>query len=230
MYKERSFNLRVWNGDQATVSEARRAYADDQTDANLLRFASTLYSFRVERNLALELVLHRIELLTYAITNMQDGEKAPPYDNEMAQNADLLSTIFEWMSWHKDTPEHEREDLHNAAVGVCLYGLLRANPMLADGSTSHTWCLLMLTHSQLLITNEDTLHAANKLWEVSQTAAYVRDPNQRSRVYRKLGTLYRQLSGRWIRGVHWHLYACFMRDIPLGVRVKNFAALLGIIR
>ncbi len=142
---------------------------------------------------------------------------------EGADVADVLSTHLEWVSRNTALSDSEYRFLRNVVVSLCRYGLQMSREA-PEGN--HTRSLLNLTAARINFDHGWPWAGMPHLESAAAEAEEIRDPNQRNRVYRKLGMLYR-LSGRSLRGFWWSIRACIMPEVPLDVRAKSLAALLG---
>jgi hypothetical protein len=219
--ESKSYTNRVWKGDSTTVNEARDAYQKD-AKSGLIPYAVALYSFRANFRFASELLGLRFELLERAATvTVPDALSADQL--QFADQADVLSTYFEWMS--------RRPELREEAAGLRMQAralIIRALSMTHD-PTHHTFYLLALTAVRILLTEGRFLNARQELIWMASHAHQIKDANQRARVYRKMGMLSRACglgSSGWI----WGMRACFVPGAPLNVRAKSVAALFGIDR
>jgi hypothetical protein len=217
----KEYGNRVWAGDPATVAEARIKY-DAHPIGQLLPFAVALYSFRTNKKFADELLWLRSELVTNATNFMRT-----PAAQEYQDRADVLSTYFEWMSRQSALSANQRSELHELADQVCEYGIRCASGGRNRGE--HTWYLLHLTAARLLINEKNYKEARDMLNRLTLDAPTIKDANQRARVYRKLGFLYRMCMNP-LSGFYWSIKACFVSGVPMAVRVKSAAALLGVDR
>ena len=91
---------------------------------------------------------------------------------------------------------------------------------------NHTFHLLVLTACRIGPSN---IMATPRFDLVLRCAPMIKDPRQRVRVYAKLGMLLQRI-GQKRSGLKWGVRALFVRGVPLFVRAKAFAALLGIDR
>ena len=213
-----SFGRRTWNGDPTTVAEARRRYYKDPNQ--FVPYVSQLYSFRHRSEFARELRALRSDLFDCA-----DQLRTDTNYQAQADKLDVLSTILEWLSRSDSYSEATSRTVRNKAVEACYHGLDCANEI----SRSHTWCLLKLTLVRLWIDDRQFEGIQEHLAEVSGFARKIQDPNQRARVYRKLGLLYR-MSSHLLPGYGWGIRACVVPGVPPPVCFKSVAALLGIDR
>lgn len=211
-----TYGERVWAGDPSTVVEARARYDEDQA-TGLIPLAGALYSFRFKKELAEELLSLLPQLLVYARSLLAVRKES----EEQADLADVLSTWFEWMSRCGELTRGERVVVLGVAQSVCARGLS------IPGSRLHTWCLLRLTYARLLYSEKNIPFTRRYLVGTSSFARAIEDANQRARVYRKLGLLFR-LAGMPFSGIYWGVRACLVFGVPMQVRAKSAAALLGI--
>jgi|GEM_PF-2684349 len=226
---DQTFSDRVWRGDRATIDEAWEKY---QQGGNLLPCASVLYSFRHvsrARKKLLSLAKPLRERAEFHIG--QIGSKT-----EFNSLPDLLDMISSYVIWLGDrVPSYpERLSLRRLAWEAATRGERLLIRHYNFPYNLHTRLLLLLTQVQLLITEELYSEAWVRLREAGGLARDIADANQKARVYRKLGMLYRRAgfsNGRPFRmcyGFWWIIRAIFVRGIPLNNRLKSVAALLGI--
>jgi hypothetical protein len=220
-----NYNERVWAGDPATVAEARATYRSNP-EGGLIPLAVALYSFRAKEPFAMELLGLRPQLLARAQDLLGGTAYTEVPKRERADKADVLSTYLEWMTRECDLSDEERDELQKIAIELCKYGM---NVVADELHDHHTWFLLKLTMARLSLAKGWVQAALYDLTLVENQAHYITDANQRARVYRKLGLLYRKC-GRHGQGFRWGMRACLVPGVPLAVRAKSVAALLGIDR
>ena len=173
---DRDLGRKIWDGEPDALGIARKRYLESPEE-QLVSYASTLYSFRSR-------IEARDELLRIApalITRSKQTEKVSP------AQADVLSTVLFWM-WKRYCPDDS--DFFWTVREVCRHGIRTA----VNERGEHTLSLLRLTYAQLLGSYdfyEDyaRLLTGKILRQVRADAPYIRDPNQRARVFRKLGVL-----------------------------------------
>lgn len=205
-----SLASRIWAGDRNAIDEARaRYYADPHTQ--LIPFARALYSFRTRAGAAAEFRGLRKKLRERA-DSILGGDSE---EQDIADAADMLSTWFAWFGEHA------------FAIRIAEFGL-RYTKRTSDQGGNHSWCLLKLTIADVHWRQGDVRRMKKCLDDVLFHQK-VEDPNQRARVYRKLGMLCRKV-GRRTTGFQCALRACVVRGIPLNVRLKSAGALFGIER
>lgn len=212
------YGKRIWSGDPTTVAEARARYKADP-QAHLIPFAVALYSFRSNKKFTNELLELRPALVDYAQRFMHIPENSQEY----ADCADILSTHFEWMIRQPRISSVHRQTLHAWVRFLCEKGAY------ATGRSVHTFCLLKLTETRLYLGEHQYSKAKIALKWAEAKAMQIKDANQRVRVYRKLGLLYRKMHS-YIEGYRWGIRACLASDVPTAVRAKSVVALLGIDR
>jgi hypothetical protein len=217
--KPKPYDERVWEGDPTTVREAREAYRKDP-EANLIRLAVALYSFRANSRFAEELIELRFKLLDFIATGISVAAPITT-PQEFADEADVLSTYLEWMS--------RRPELSLEAAGLrkAARDLIGRGQGLVHDLTHHNPYLLLLTEVRIMLAEGRRTNAQQQLAWMASHAPQIKDPKQRARVYRKMGMLNRRC-GRWRSGWFWGIRACFVPEVPLDVRAKSVAALLGI--
>lgn len=216
--QDTSYAARVWKGDPSTVAEAFEQY---RQDGNLLSYAMALYSFRHISEYATRLVELRTDLWRYSNSYVA----ANPLRGELmayANEGDALSTYLEWLSRRTDISEDERNELRRAMTQVTGRAFINAR---LDSGSNHTWCLLGLTLARSELAFAKSKNRPYSRRRLDDIAASVRipDANQRVRVFRKLGMLYRMM-GKWWTGTWWGVRAIFVRGVPLTVRAKSIAA------
>lgn len=226
MAQNNQYGKRICAGDPKTVAEARAKYQADP-EGQLIPFAIALYSFRMNETFAKEL----LELRHLLMIRAQEFGQIPqkyllPYQEHL-NLLDVLSTYIEWMSRRKELPASERDELLDIAYRTATYGATLATHQFKV--EEHVWELLTLTAARTLISQRRYREAVRLLNSIVEFAPRIADANQRTRVYRKLGLLYR-VRFRLIRGFYWGIRACVVPGVPLAVRAKSVAALLGIDR
>lgn len=215
------YSKRIWAGDPETVAEARAKYASDPEQ--LVPFAVALYSFRRNKIFAKELLSLRPRLIAYA----KDYTKVPFNSDSSkvrADKLDVLSTYFEWMIRRPELSGQERTVLYLLALSLCVDGVRLASE---SPLTDHTWSLLRLTQARLYIYRRKFGLARDCLDDVAESVEEISDLNQKTRVCRKLGLLYRKSHLFWF-GIYWGIRACTIPGVPRAVRIKSIAALLGV--
>jgi len=226
MVQNNEYGKRVWAGDPKTVAEARTKYQADP-EGQLIPFAVALYSFRMNEKFAKELLELRQPLMVRAQEFGQIPQKKLLPHQEHMNLLDVLSTYLEWMSRRKVLSPSERKRLLDTAYRTATYGATLATHQFK--ASEHVWELLTLTAARTLIGQQNYRGAVRLLNDVVEFAPSIADANQRTRVYRKLGLLYR-MRFRFVRGFYWGIRACVVPGVPLAVRAKSVAALLGIDR
>jgi hypothetical protein len=222
---KRSFGSRVWAGDRNTVAEAREKYQQDP-EAELVPFGVALYSFRNNPRFARELLELREPFLARARGMLQIGADRLMSARDYANRADVLSTYLEWMSRRRELSAEHQEETLGIADTLARRGQERASELEVS---DHSRALLALIRAYIAVTRRGHLGMALHLDMIAREAVTIKDPNQRARVYRKLGLLYRRCSD-FSKGIGWGIRACFVPDVPLAVRLKSAAALFGIDR
>jgi hypothetical protein len=217
---------RVWAGDRRSVAKARARFVRDDPQEQLIPYATTLYSFRYDRRCANELISHYHELYARA-----ERETMRPYgpDNarEVANRADTLSTHLEWMSRQASFPRERRQGAQMMAEMLCTYGAQCVARHHYQFQGHHTPYLLKLTAARIDLGKGNLGNASRILEEVIRDdPTRISDPNQRVRVYRKLGLLLRKRGAR----DRWGIRALLVPEVPLANRLKSAAALLDIDR
>ncbi|HEY0010741.1 MAG TPA: hypothetical protein VGB97_02395 [Candidatus Paceibacterota bacterium] len=231
--RKRSFGERVWGGDQTTVDEARATYEHDP-DRQLIPYASVLYSFRNKRVGATSLerlcpdLQERAKGLLLITGNVSDKQGT-------ADDMDTIATHLAWLSYRQAFSFPERLALRKLAWEVAEKGYAVA-AKLTHPFQKHTPLLLLLTQAELLMGEKLYAPAMGLLAGVAKAAKHASDPNQKARVYRKLGMLYRKASlpygmpSRMYYGFWLILRAACLRGIPLNNRLKSMAAFVGFSR
>lgn len=216
---------RIWAGDKSVTIEALERYRKDP-EKGLIPYAVALYSFRMDETYARELLTLREALIAHVGHELQHPDTVFPHHERVADRADVLSTHLEWMARRVELANGERLSTHRAAAAICAHGLKVAAGL---PTSHHTWSLLKLTSARLYLSAGDFRRAIGEVVAAGKYAHRIRDPNQRVRVYAKLGLLWRKCH-RPRTGVLWGVRALFVRGVPVAVRKKAFAALLGIDR
>lgn len=207
------------------VARAQEAWEADPSDRNLLELAVACYSFRSSRRYASMLLSLRGSLRDLAYREMGAAGRSEDV-LKRANQADMLATYFEWMSRQESLPVRQREQLSELAGMVCEWCLSWFRAFSLGSRGYHTYALLKLTEARILLEKGDCVGVLKGLKVVSRIAPSIDDANQRARVYRKLGFLWRK-NGRWFRGFWWGVRAIFVSG-PLAVKIKSFVALVGI--
>lgn len=220
------FGQRVWSGDESTVPEARRKYRDDP-DHQLIHYAMVLYSFRANEEHREELLSLRLALMSFAKKFVEDPLEWSLSKEHEARLADVLSTYLEWMSRRQELSSSEQSNLRRLAWDVYRIGARHDDILEETGD--HTLDLLELTAARLFIDDGEYNFAYARLEDISWHAHKITDPNQRARVYAKLGLLYGKCN-RLIEGLYWGIRACLVSGIPASARLKSVAALFDIDR
>jgi hypothetical protein len=228
---QRTLNQRIWAGDPKAVIAARKKYRTNR-HTEFVPFMSTLYSFSSIPELRTELLTHRHRL--YARAKSIIGADFPdtnPLLRRMADQANVVSTILVWMSQCRELEAEERKEIIRLAFEITQKGV-QLEECIPEELRGHTYCLLLLTATEIVIILEkppERYPTSKYLKLVSERALHIPDANQRARVYRKLGMLYRKLLNLG-PGLYWGLKACFVPTTPLAVRFKSVAALAGLKR
>jgi hypothetical protein len=222
----KNYGLRVWGGDTTTVAEARAQYFGD-SQGHLMTYAVALFSFRYIPQFAREMELIHLSLVgrANALLELASVEENPL---ERANDVETLSSHLEYLS-HRRRLEIRRGLLLGKAVALCELGLKICSEHPLPESGLHTPLLLKLMRFKLyLLTRERSRsYVRRRLTEVIDRAPDVPDPNQRARVYRKIGMVSRKAWAPF-QAHYWGVTACCVPGIPLAVRLKSFAALAGI--
>ena len=221
--KKRSFKERVWAGDKRTVAEARNRYLADPEDA-LIGLASVLYSFRYKKRYARELQGLEIEIIRKASEEIGPASVDSRFAKQEIAKLDMLATYLVWLSRRSPDPETCLE----VASLIGKRGLeLTVHAARMGIDVVHSHCLIELTMAQIAILRGDIVEAGRRLDCPFRNVIRITDSNQKARVYRKLGLLHRKIGRRRIG------FECGFRafsGVPFAVKVKSFAALLGIER
>lgn len=222
-----TFSDRVWADDPSTISEARARYEQDP-EGQLLPFASVLYSFlhrvKYRRQAARDLYALR-ESLSARARQLPCCPPAPQeaVEERFAAQAEMLATYLHWIS--RRSPDlGQRERFKNCARRAISEGLGYAR---GTGQKGHTRALLFLALAAIDLDEGLRLNAGVNLRFAAKLAPGVQNINQRARVYRKLGLLFRR-SGAFVEGMRWSIRACRLPGVARGVRKKNLIALCGI--
>lgn len=218
----------IWQGDPERVIEARRRYEEDP-EKELIPYASALYSFRHLSSCVETLIELQPEIslrgLKLASTDFDRVDRP-----EFANRADTLSTICVWLSDQLVIPVETKEGLRVLALRLCDTGLHAVYPWSRTAWYSHTYYLLNLTWASLNLSDE---YSGVRLDRVAiEAPMHVKDANQKARIFIKLGALFRKRNcgNDWRRGLYWGIRGCLVWGVPLNVRAKGLAALLGVER
>ncbi|CAN5127498.1 hypothetical protein BH11PAT3_BH11PAT3_2460 [soil metagenome] len=222
-----SLNSRIWSGDSTAVAEARANYKEDR-EKGLIPYASTLYSFRNNKKFALVLFGFQSELRRRAEREMS-VEASGLTDEERAGLADVLTTIFEWMIRRFTHDEFEssgfRENWQQfpfLITQLSEWGMKHA----IKTNAYHSFCLLKCTQARLYFERDEAEIAEAAVNDAAIDSYCIKDPNQKVRVYAKVGFLYRILGVR-MEGYRFGFKALLVQGVPMNVRLKGLALLLG---
>jgi len=217
MHDEPTLSDRIWAGDETAVEEARTRYQADP-EGQFIPWVSTLYSYRGRLGYTAELLLLKEEILAWSEPERLYNHSISRY--QAADRADVLSTVLEWMPG----APHIRDRYLDAASALISAAL---RWLKYDAAGNHTLLLLILTHASIHMRRGDTLAAQDCLLRAAIDAGSIATPNQRARVYRKLGALYlrlAQMTGRvrWMPiSVIYLVRALCVWSIPWDVRRKT---------
>ena len=185
----------------------RKLFRDSRKDeCSFIELISTLYSFRM-----------RTELLKYESLVNDATIKFSAEGHLSADEADVLSKILFWLG------------KHNLALQVATKGLEIATTEYKTGT--HTSHLLRLTRieAMMAVFKERGIRHTDFALEFDRIHTdmdLIENMEQRARVYRGLGTLYRKIGAR-VRGWKYGYKAVFPGDpIPFNVRIKGIGALV----
>lgn len=229
--KSKALSQRIWEGDTDSIKEVEAKFKKDE-EAYLIVYASTLYSFRIQKDCQHKLIHLRSRLVSRAQAHVVDegGEDMIAQANE----ADVLSTILVWIA-NQENGEVVKSTLCRAeelcikvrAAWLKLQSAVPASPYL----NHHVWPLTDLTQVRIFLLRNEWVSAYQILVDVMMVAPAITDINQKVRVYAKIGLLMRRVQDKWTAGFGWGLKAVFMRQtVPLNVRLKAIVALMGIDR
>ncbi len=214
---------RTWGGDPHAVATARSAYQLQPSTENLITLAVALYSFRYIKKFARELDDLRPELVGYAKKFLVPGGDPEVQSSlEIANRAETLASHLAWLSRRRTLWQTARLEARTLAQE-----LIKAGTGLVQDETHHTPYLLALTSASFYLEDGNRLGALDILRRCSHKAHQVADPRHRARVYRSLGMGYRKIDA-WLTGYRWGIRACVVPEVPLAVRAKSLAALVGI--
>lgn len=210
-----NLSQRIWRGDSSAVREALQQYGED---GDVLKIASILYSFRYLREYQDEL-RKLLSSLNHEAWVILKETPEPQTEVERLALADRIETLTSILIYLGQRP----------ATDAGLLALVNARALIPKGlrlhkrSGHHTRAFLLL-HCVSMDLNKECRDET--LREAIRTARRVVDPNQRARVYRKIG-LY--LGDRFpCRGLMWSIKACFVPGSTLAVRLKSLVALAGL--
>ena len=223
MAHDQALGKRIWEGDESAIAEARKRFVEDSS-GQLLSWASTLYSFRRYPDRASELLKLSEQLMMRAYEfRLRQGIDYLSH-KKLADEADVLATILEWISRKKLLSRREVSIFRDQVLLLCENGKKHLERY---GITDHTWCLLELTRARVFLEQGQPKMARNSLQAVEECLATIDDSRQKARVLRKLGFLYWKswILGRWLK---FGVTALFVPNVPLDVRKKSLAALVGI--
>ena len=210
---------RIWSGDPGVVSKVRARYKAD-AKTGLVPYACALYSFRLHKPFARELVGLGDELVSYAVELCDTKRISNP--QEVVDKADCLSTYLEWIARQQDVEAALRLQLLRTSFTTATFGLFVGEEFHASVS-AHSRIFIRMTLAKLCMVTGETIHAEQMLCEIAKNIV-VKDPNQRARCYAKLGMLYREV-GKRRKGFFWGVRALRTPDITHFVRLKCLAAL-----
>lgn len=200
------------------------------SDTKLVLMAEHLYINRhdaIFRTMLLSLKPHLQDLAAgFAVRLRIDMSQDTQTRVSFLDSVQTLAVILTWMSRHVPFKAWVRANLRKQAKELVALGIV-ARPLEQNGSA--TTSLLFLTAAQIAVTEKETKLADEHLiqaWGYSRT---ITDPNQRARVFRKLGMLYRKI-GHYGTGLGFGIRALFVPGSTLAVRTKSAAALMGISR
>lgn len=200
---------RIWAGDSSVVAEVKNLWITEKI--SLSEWVSTLYSFRgihSNRKALVQLlpeIREEVQCLDAAMITCSEHQN-------VADRADVFATVLVWLG------EYE------LAEKACQTGLTHSIH-LTRKKPSHA--LLLLTCTEINIRKGNFGHSLRSLGESARIADLITDLNQRNRVYRKIGKLYRKLGrGNLLESIRWGLGAVCMQGITPAVRAKSLAALL----
>lgn len=205
----KSFNLRVWEGDPKTVEESRERYREDP-EGELISHACVLYSFRDRADAVADELRELLKgpLAVYT-------EALPPFVTDQEKTADEADMLSTWYLWSGDVQR---------AQYIAEYGLRFAHFKPEQGD-NHSWCFLKLNLVQIYCRTGDN-RKARKYFQDILHYQRVSDPNQRSRVCRKISITARMLERR-DTALQYGIQACLVRGITRRTRLKSAAALFG---
>jgi len=216
---------KIWRGDMTAIDEARSEFEADP-DRNLLQYASTLYSFRYRRACLQELYLITPKLLNRAV--MHQATMVAVRGPQSFVEADVLATVLGWLS-RRLRDRTDRKRASRLAYNVCSTAL-NALPDFRDAEQqhlAHTALLLRLTHAELTLADAERDHS--QMYELVDMCVwwtrYVHDPDQKARILRKAGVLFRRM-GHWRKSFGPGLRACVVTDSSRFTQLKSVAALV----
>jgi hypothetical protein len=174
----------------------------------LVMCASTLYSARKD----IPGIQDWFEPLVYPLSERIEFE----FEAGNADALDVIASTLLWWGWVVKEGDwlHAREASRKALnLGLKLtqdepYGL-------------HTRMLLQLTFADMLFRTHNRRFGMLHLKEAARHAFAIRDPDQRSRVFRKAGWLY-FMQGHFKTGIALYLQARSVPGIALSTQRKNF--------
>lgn len=224
MAETQSHSARVWKGDEMTVVEAREQYKEDP-DKGLLPYAVALYSFRHKKQYAKELVGLADELVNQIYHEVSELNKNTDY-NYIHRYADTVSTHLEWISRQRGIGLTQWHTIRSMAFNLNQRGIYIAR-IANDEQNGHTLPLLYLTQARLQLSIGAVGPASKCIAQAIESSREISDPNQRARVYRKIGMLCR-MTDMPLNGVVWGVKSIFVPGSTLAVRAKSVAALFGL--
>lgn len=214
----------IWGGKYRPGIEAHRLEYEKDPEGTMVSWASALYSGRMIDQYAEELLAHLEETVLPAFTG-RGIEEFDADPRKAADKADVLSTVLAWAAQHTNPYHDIYDDFINETFRIAREGKRFAERHYRIGD--HTYPLLLLTCVE-------TSHRWGRgqrtflLDEVIDLVEAIEDPYQKARVYRKLGMLCRRFWYLPVSGIGFGLKAIFMPGLPLAVRAKSVAGLLGI--
>jgi len=215
---------KIWRGKYRAGIEAHRLEHNMDPEGTMVSWASALYSGRMIDRYAEELLVYLEETVLPAFTD-RGVEEFDADPRKAADKADVLSTVLAWAAWHTNPSRDVYDDFVNETFRIAREGKRFAEMHHRIGD--HTYPLLLLTNVEI----SHRWGGGQRTFlldEVINLVEAIEDPYQKARVYRKLGMLCRRFGYLPVSGIGFGLKAIFMPGLPLAVRAKSVAGLLGI--
>lgn len=216
--------------DNKSVAKARILYNQDP-QRHLLTVAHALYASAYRKRYARELVELRVELMM-ELDTLISADFNHYYGSDHNDRIDMVSTYLVFIARRKElSPAQQRHFLQTASM-LCINALEYAGSPL-NMKHSHSYYLIATTYASLHIGSPVGL-----VWlQIVGDGApiHVADPNQKSRIYRRLGLLFPDTAPLWgdftfaasMVGMYWALKACAVPGTNAKTRLKSIYALTG---
>lgn len=213
MHRDSKLASQIWEGKPEAIREVRRSYEADP-EGQFVPWVSTLYSFRSISACAQELTM----LIPRMVAWVGDEELAKMDHLDplgRADQFDVISTVLVWAA-ERASSEHEKSRLMERAYDAVGHGLYLVPK---QALLLHTRPLLFLTRVQTSLWSDLKDEARATLRLVSTLVPHVADPNQKVRIYRKLGLL--ELKTGNLRGLKHLFQSLFVKDVAAAIHRKT---------